>query len=86
MPPLEAAAKQMLVTEVLGTLRYTQLGDYGNQLKFAPREVQIALKEFKDDLARIAVHVGSRNEEERKLRLPLFDYMHPSKIPQSINI
>lgn len=86
MPPLEAAAAQLMVTEVLGTLHYTKLGDYGSQLKFAPKSVQEALKVFKRDLEGIAVIVGNRNEEERNSDLPPFDYMHPKNIPQSINI
>lgn len=86
MPPIQACATQMFVAEVLGTYRYTKLGEYRDELKFAPKSVQIGLKEFQDELDDIAVDVSSRNKEERKLKLPSFNYLDPNKIPQSINI
>lgn len=86
MPPLQAAERQMFVAEVLGTFRFTRLGQYGKCLSFAGPDVQRALRRFVVDLDEIAVKVGGRNKEEREAKLPPYNYLHPENIPQSINI
>lgn len=86
MPPLEAAETQMFVAEVLGTYRFTLLGQYGSALQFVCPEIKKALKKFQVNLEEISVVIGQRNQAEREANLPPYDYLNPKNVPQSINI
>jgi arachidonate 15-lipoxygenase len=86
MPDLKSAANQLNLTAVLGSLRYTALGEYSASLSPAPKPVAHALAEFQAELGAIGASIQKRNLEERYAGLPAYDYLVPKNIPQSINI
>ena len=83
LPPLPQAKLQLFVTYLLGSVYYTQLGKYG-LLHFRELRVQRPLREFKKNLREIETEIKRRNAA---IDLPYaYEYLLPSKIPQSINI
>ena len=80
LPPLHHANLQMDLGALLGTLRYTTLGQYGEG-QFEDPRVAEPLRRFNDDIRAI----GDRIEERNRDRRP-YEFLVPSGIPQSINI
>lgn len=80
LPPLDIAELQMEVLYLLGSVYFTKLGDYGDNY-FAEPAIQGFLKQFQQDLLGIEAEINQRN----KTRTP-YEFLLPSKIPQSINI
>lgn len=81
LPPLSQAETQMNMTYLLGSLYYTKLGHYGDSY-FTDSRVADILKAFQEKLRAIELEINARNE----VRSTHYDFLLPSKIPQSINI
>jgi arachidonate 15-lipoxygenase len=79
LPPLDMDELQMELGYLLGTERYTQLGEYGSH--FTDPRVAGPLARFRDRLA-----VAGETIAERNLRRTPHEQLAPSSIPQSINI
>jgi len=80
LPPLESAKLQLDILYLLGSVYFTRLGDYGNDY-FTDPVIQNYLAKFKQELIKIEEEISERN----KKRTP-YEFLLPSKIPQSINI
>jgi arachidonate 15-lipoxygenase len=80
LPPLEMAKLQLDILYLLGSVYFTRLGDYGNDY-FTDPVIQNYLAKFKQELIKIEEEITERN----KKRTP-YEFLLPSKIPQSINI
>ena len=65
---------------LLSSVYYTRLGDYGDDY-FTDPVIQNHLAEFQQELLKIEEEINERN----KTRTP-YEFLLPSKIPQSINI
>ena len=86
LPPLEQAQAQLNLVYLLGSVYYTQLGHYEDNY-FQDSSVQTALQKFKIKLQEIETVILERNLNSSKDEYPLpYEYLLPSKIPQSINI
>jgi arachidonate 15-lipoxygenase len=81
LPKLERTELQIQVLYLLGSVYYTKLGDYSDSY-FQDGRVKAALEKFKGKLAEIEQTI----ENEDQQRLVSYQYLLPSKIPQSINI
>ena len=85
LPSLEQAETQMNMTYPLGSVYYTTLGKY-NEYKegnyFVDERVKKPLQKFQRRLKEIEVIIEDRNN----VRPTFYDFLHPAKIPQSINI
>lgn len=80
LPPLEIAQALLDILYLLSSVYYTRLGDYGNDY-FTDPVIQNHLAEFQQELIKIEDEINERN----KTRTP-YEFLLPSKIPQSINI
>ncbi|MDB9316333.1 lipoxygenase family protein [Nodularia spumigena] len=80
LPPLEQAQQQFNLLTLLGSIYYNQLGEYPKS-HFANPKVQTLLQKFQSQLQQIEITINQRN-----LHRPTYEYLLPSKIPQSINI
>jgi arachidonate 15-lipoxygenase len=80
LPPLDKAQSQLELVYTLGSVYYTRLGDYGDNY-FTDPKIQAYLHEFQQELSKIEAEIKERN----KIRTP-YEYLLPSRIPQSINI
>ena len=81
LPPLSQAEEQMNMTYSLGSVYYTQLGHYLNDY-FTDDRVRVLWETFKQRLQKIETIIDDRNA----LRPTFYNFLHPSRIPQSINI
>jgi arachidonate 15-lipoxygenase len=79
LPPIDKAQGQLNLTYLLGTFRYTHLGEYKAILD--PR-VQQYLSNFQSELKAIELKIKERNLG----RFVPYPFLQPSLIPQSINI
>ncbi len=80
LPPLNHANLQLDLGFLLGTIRYTTLGQYA-QGHFADAKVAEPLRRFNDEIRSIGDKIEERNLERRP-----YPFLVPSGIPQSINI
>jgi len=80
LPPLEIAQALLDILYLLSSVYYTRLGDYGDDY-FTDPVIQNHLAEFQQELIKIEAEINERN----KTRTP-YEFLLPSKIPQSINI
>jgi arachidonate 15-lipoxygenase len=80
LPPLEQAQRQSNLLRLLGSIYYNKLGDYPNQ-HFTDPSVKPLLDNFHSRLQQVEATIKQRNENR-----PVYEYLLPSKIPQSINI
>jgi len=80
LPPLEIAQALLDILYLLSSVYYTRLGDYGNDY-FTDPVIKNHLAEFQQQLLNIEDEINERN----KRRTP-YEFLLPSKIPQSINI
>ena len=70
--------QELNLTNILSSVYYTRLGDYPT---FADGRVQAPLQTFQKALQQIEEMINQRNQER-----PPYEFLLPSKIPQSINI
>ncbi len=80
LPPRDQAALQMNTGYMLGDVHYTRLGYYGDNYFREPRLDALA-RRFADKLDAIGVTIAGRNQRRRP-----YPFLHPSGVPQSINI
>jgi len=81
LPSLDRSQTQIGVTYLLGSVYYTQLGQY-NKGHFKDAKVMSYLGEFQNQLRDIEIEISKRNRS----RLMPYKFLLPSQIPQSINI
>ncbi|MEM7554982.1 MAG: lipoxygenase family protein [Cyanobacteria bacterium P01_A01_bin.84] len=80
LPPLEQAQGQLNLVYLLGSIYYKILGDYP-QGHFKDNLVTTALQTFQKNLQEIENTIHQRNQNR-----PTYEYLLPSRIPQSTNI
>ncbi|MEH2118962.1 lipoxygenase family protein [Nostoc sp.] len=80
LPPLDQAQRQYNLLSLLGSVYYNKLGEY-QQGHFTDQKVKPLLQAFQSNLQRVEDTIKQRN-----LHRPIYEYLLPSKIPQSINI
>ena len=80
LPPLDQAQIQLNLGYLLGSVYYTTLGDYAPGY-FTDPQIQQYLSAFQSRLCAIEQEIQEANQN----RTP-YDFLLPSKIPQSINI
>lgn len=80
LPPLDIAKSLLDILYLLSSVYYTRLGDYGDDY-FSDPTIQNHLANFQQELLKIENEINERN----KTRTP-YEFLLPSKIPQSINI
>ena len=80
LPPLDQAQRQYNLLSLLGSVYYNKLGEY-QQGYFTDQKVKPLLQAFQSNLQRVEDTIKQRN-----LHRPTYEYLLPSKIPQSINI
>lgn len=80
LPPLDQAQQQINLLYLLGSVYFTNLGNYEDGY-FSDSKVAEPLQMFQKRLQDIEEII-----ERRNLERPAYDYLKPSNIPQSINI
>jgi arachidonate 15-lipoxygenase len=80
LPPLEQAQHQINLLNLLGSIYYNRLGDYPDG-HFSDTQIQPLLQAFQTKLQQIEGIIEQRNQKR-----PAYNYLLPSRIPQSINI
>ncbi|MUG94341.1 lipoxygenase [Scytonema sp. UIC 10036] len=80
LAPLDQAQRQYNLLALLSAVYYNRLGEYP-QGYFTDPQVQPLLQDFQNNLKQVEAIINQRN-----LKRPTYDYLLPSKIPQSINI
>ena len=80
LPTIDMAELQMELGYILGTVRYTQLGQYPHG-HFVDGRVTQPLREFRNSLQAIGQTIAERNQTRRP-----YETLAPDGIPQSINI
>ncbi|MFM7517693.1 MAG: lipoxygenase family protein, partial [Pirellula sp.] len=80
LPPMDMVELQMNLGYLLGTVHYTQLGQYA-QGHFKDPRVKEPLERFQNQLK----HIGRLIQERNKTR-SVYETLLPQGIPQSINI
>lgn len=81
LPSLDRSQNQIKVCHLLGSVYYTQLGEY-NKGQFKDEKVRSYLGEFQNQLRDIEIEISNKNRS----RLMPYKFLLPSQIPQSINI
>ena len=81
LPSLDRAQTQIEVVGLLGSVYYTQLGQY-NKGHFKDPKVKSSLDKFQNRLRDIEIEISKKNSS----RLMPYKFLLPSQIPQSINI
>ncbi|MDZ8189981.1 MAG: lipoxygenase family protein [Nostoc sp. ChiSLP02] len=82
LPSIEQARTQLKVTYLLGSVYYTQLGQYSNSYFKSKPQISSALQTFQNQLKAIEKEITQRNCK----RIMPYKFLLPSQIPQSINI
>ena len=80
LPPMDMAELQMELGYMLGTVHYTQLGQYEED-QFEDKRIASPMKKFQSQLAGIGNTIQERNNDRRP-----YTFLDPKGIPQSINI
>jgi arachidonate 15-lipoxygenase len=80
LPPMNMAELQMELGYLLGSVHYTQLGQYQSH-QFADPQVKGPLQRFQKRIAEIGKTIESRNQTRRP-----YETLAPTGVPQSINI
>jgi len=80
LPPLDIAKSLLDILYLLSSVYYTRLGDYGANY-FTDPTIKNHLAKFQQELIKIEEEINERN----KTRTP-YEFLLPSRIPQSINI
>eukprot|EP00177_Eucheuma_denticulatum_P008352 GFKZ01015190.1.p1 GENE.GFKZ01015190.1~~GFKZ01015190.1.p1 ORF type:complete len:644 (-),score=90.51 GFKZ01015190.1:154-2085(-) len=82
LTPTATAVEQIRILGVIGAVYYTELAQYRRGEMPSDKPIQDALSEYKKELEQIEDKITKR-ESNSVLK---YDYLRPSKIPQSINI
>jgi len=85
LPPLDVALYTLSFEYLLSSVQYDVFGHYASNPQeryFAERELQEALEDFQDELARAEAEIHRRN---RNRPMP-YPFQLPSRIPNSISI
>lgn len=85
LPPLEQALNQINLLYLLGSIHYTNLGNYSASA-FTDPNVTTALNKFQANLKDIEQQIHQRNSNSKDDRIIPYEFLLPTKIPQSINI
>ncbi|MCK5828963.1 MAG: hypothetical protein KAH20_01530 [Methylococcales bacterium] len=85
LPSVNMSAKQVELVFLLSDVYYTTLGHYPKEY-FKDIAVKPLYKEFLETLDGIEKEINERNKEAESAGLMPYDYLLPSRIPQSINI
>jgi arachidonate 15-lipoxygenase len=93
LPPIDVAIVQCSMLELLGSVRYTVLGQYNkgyftsalSQLDTVRKSVDAALRRLQGKLAEIEGQINTRNQSGARKSHP-YEVLRPTMIPQSINI
>lgn len=80
LAPLDQAQNQLNLLYLLSSVNYTKLGYYPDG-HFTDKQVNIPLQQFQARLEEIETKVNASN-----LKRPPYEFLLPSRIPQSINI
>ncbi|OKH19070.1 lipoxygenase family protein [[Limnothrix rosea] IAM M-220] len=80
LPPISQAQEQLKLCHLLGSVHFTQLGQYDKKHLGDPK-IQKPLRQFQGRLEEIEMIIHKRNGDR-----PTYEYLLPSLIPQSINI
>lgn len=80
LPPLSQAQEQFKLCHLLGSAHFTQLGQY-EPGHFTDAPIQAPLQQFQMRLEEIEGIIHKRNGDR-----PIYEYLLPTLIPQSINI
>ena len=80
LAPLDQAQKQLNLLNILSSVNYTKLGYYPEGQFLDPRVV-FPLQQFQVRLKQIEATIQDRNQSR-----PPYNFLLPSRIPQSINI
>jgi arachidonate 15-lipoxygenase len=80
LPPLDQAQRQYNLLALLGAVYYNKLGDYAPS-HFTDPKVNPLVQSFQHKLQQIEETIAQRNQTR-----PPYEYLLPSRIPQSINI
>lgn len=80
LPPLDQAQSQLNLVYLLGSVYFTRLGVYEDG-HFADPRVAEPLRHFQQSLEEAEATINLRNTTR-----PVYDFLRPSLIPQSINI
>ncbi|MDX2241932.1 MAG: lipoxygenase family protein [Leptolyngbyaceae cyanobacterium bins.302] len=80
LPPLDQAQRQLNLLFLLGSMYYNTLGDYP-QNHFTDSRITPFLQAFQAKLKQVEETIQQRNHDR-----PPYEYLLPSRIPQSINI
>ncbi|BAZ30700.1 lipoxygenase [Cylindrospermum sp. NIES-4074] len=85
LPPLEQALNQINLLYLLGSVYYTNLGNYSTSA-FTDDRVKSPLEKFQKNLKDIEQQINQRNSNSSGDRIIPYEFLLPTKIPQSINI
>jgi len=85
LPPINEANQQLDLTVILSDVNFSKLGQYKN-LNIQNAEVKAALETFQNQLEVIEESIKTRNKLETENNLPIYRFLRPSEIPESINI
>ena len=85
LPPLEQALNQINLVYLLGSIYYTNLGNYSASA-FTDPNVISALDKFQTNLKDIEQQINQRNSNSKDDRIIPYKFLLPTNIPQSINI
>ncbi|QSJ20239.1 lipoxygenase [Nostoc sp. UHCC 0702] len=85
LPPLKQALDQINLLYLLGSIHYTNLGNYSASA-FTDPNVTTALNKFQANLKDIEQQIHQRNSNSKDDRIIPYEFLLPTKIPQSINI
>lgn len=84
LPSLSQAQSQISTLYLLGSVYYTELGQYSPSAFPENAQLQAALKTFQANLQAAETTIKERNRQADRL-MP-YEFLLPSQIPQSINI
>lgn len=85
LPPVNMSAKQVELVFLLSAVYYTKLGQYESDC-FKNEAILPLLKTFEKALEEIETEISERNRQTDAAGMMPYNYLLPSKIPQSINI
>jgi arachidonate 15-lipoxygenase len=85
LPSLDQAKNQLKVCYLLGSVYYTQLGQYSIASFKSNQQIYSALLTYQKQLQDIEQEITHRNRTNSARLLP-YKFLLPSQIPQSINI
>ena len=79
LPPLASARRQLVILYILGTVHYSTIGMYEDEI--CDPQIRVPLARFRADLTRIGGIIELRNRVR-----PPYSFLDPRGVPQSINV